>query len=129
MLIIYIINLFYIIHKRSSTLVIHLVLPCFSFSSLSTPQPCIGMNLPELVEPVLACFNDQDPRVRYYACESLYNISKVARGSVLVFFNAMFDGLCKVSHAPYCCHGYHIACSCIAILILMFVMGQSFWID
>ena len=59
-------------------------------------QPCIGMNLPELVTPVLVCFEDQDPRVRYYACESLYNISKVARGAVLVFFNNIFDGLCKV---------------------------------
>lgn len=55
------------------------------------------MNLPELVQPVLVCFDDQDPRVRYYACESLYNISKVARGAVLVFFNDIFDGLCKVS--------------------------------
>ena len=60
-------------------------------------QPCIGMNLPELVQPVLVCFEDQDPRVRYYACESLYNISKVARGAVLVFFNNIFEGLCKVT--------------------------------
>ena len=54
------------------------------------------MNLPELVQPVLTCFEDPDARVRYYACESLYNISKVARGAVLVFFNNIFDGLCKV---------------------------------
>ena len=54
------------------------------------------MNLPELVQPVLVCFDDQDAHVRYYACESLYNISKVARGAVLVFFNPMFNGLCKV---------------------------------
>ena len=54
------------------------------------------MHLPELVQPVLTCFEDQDARVRYYACESLYNISKVARGAVLVFFNNMFEGLCKV---------------------------------
>ena len=55
------------------------------------------MNLPELVQPVLTCFEDPDARVRYYACESLYNISKVARGAVLVFFNSIFEGLCKVS--------------------------------
>ena len=67
------------------------LLICF-FSS----QASIGMHLPELVQPVLACFEDQDARVRYYACESLYNISKVARGAVLVFFNNMFEGLCKV---------------------------------
>ena len=59
-------------------------------------QPSIGMHLPELVQPVLMCFEDQDPRVRYYACESLYNISKVARSAVLVFFNNIFEGLCKV---------------------------------
>ena len=34
--------------------------------------------------------------MRYYACESLYNISKVARSAVLVFFNNIFEGLCKV---------------------------------
>lgn len=55
------------------------------------------MHLPELVQPVLTCFDDPDARVRYYACESLYNISKVARGAVLVFFNSAFEGLCKVS--------------------------------
>ena len=59
-------------------------------------QTSIGMHLPELVQPVLTCFEDQDARVRYYACESLYNISKMARGAVLVFFNSIFDGLCKV---------------------------------
>ena len=59
------------------------------------------MNLPELVQPVLVCFEDPDPRVRYYACESLYNIAKIARGAVLVFFNLIFDGLCKVYHVPY----------------------------
>lgn len=50
----------------------------------------------EIVPPVLACFSDQDARVRYYACESMYNIAKVAKGEVLVFFNDMFDALCKV---------------------------------
>jgi len=50
----------------------------------------------DLVKPVLTCFFDSDSRVRYYACESLYNIVKVARGSVLVFFNDIFDGLSKV---------------------------------
>jgi hypothetical protein len=45
---------------------------------------------------VLACFTDQDARVRYYACESMYNIAKVAKGEILVFFNDIFDALCKV---------------------------------
>lgn len=46
--------------------------------------------------PVLACFTDQDARVRYYACESMYNIAKVAKGEVLPYFNDIFDALCKV---------------------------------
>ena len=52
--------------------------------------------LQELIPPVLSCFYDQDSRVRYYACEALYNISKVARGAVLPFFYQIFDGLSKV---------------------------------
>lgn len=39
---------------------------------------------------------DQESRVRYYACEAMYNITKVARGHVLLFFNELFDGLCKL---------------------------------
>lgn len=46
--------------------------------------------------PVLACFADQDARVRYYACESMYNIAKVAKGEILPFFNDVFDALSKV---------------------------------
>ena len=50
-----------------------------------------------IVPPVLACFTDQDARVRYYACEAMYNIAKVAKGEILVYFNYIFDALCKVS--------------------------------
>ena len=49
-----------------------------------------------LLPPVLKCFTDQESRVRYYACEALYNITKVSRGSVLLYFNEIFDGLCKL---------------------------------
>lgn len=45
---------------------------------------------------MLACFADQDARVRYYACESMYNIAKVAKGEILPFFNDVFDALSKV---------------------------------
>ncbi|XP_014678213.1 PREDICTED: protein VAC14 homolog [Priapulus caudatus] len=54
----------------------------------------------ELVRPVLACFNDADSRVRYYACEALYNVVKVARGSILPYFNDIFDGLSKLAADP-----------------------------
>lgn len=46
---------------------------------------------------MLTCFNDADSRLRYYACEALYNIVKVARGAVLPHFNVLFDGLSKVT--------------------------------
>ncbi|CAM9478304.1 unnamed protein product, partial [Heterosigma akashiwo] len=52
--------------------------------------------LDALLPPVLHCFDDPEARVRYYACEALYNISKVARGDVLYCFNQIFDGLCKL---------------------------------
>lgn len=49
---------------------------------------------------MLTCFNDADSRLRYYACEALYNIVKVARGAVLPHFNVLFDGLSKVTAPP-----------------------------
>ena len=52
--------------------------------------------------PVLACFTDQDARVRYYACESMYNIAKVAKGELLLFFNDVFDALSKVVLSHIC---------------------------
>lgn len=59
-----------------------------------------GLYLKELIEPVLTCFNDSDSRLRYYACEALYNIVKVARGAVLPHFNLLFDGLSKLAADP-----------------------------
>ncbi len=53
--------------------------------------------------PVLACFTDQDARVRYYACEAMYNIAKVAKGEILIYFNHIFDALCKVCHPSLHC--------------------------
>mmetsp|Transcript_10694 Transcript_10694/g.18001 ORF Transcript_10694/g.18001 Transcript_10694/m.18001 type:complete len:722 (+) Transcript_10694:74-2239(+) len=52
--------------------------------------------LNHLIPQVLECFDDPESRVCYYACESLYNISKVARTNILRFFNQIFDGLCKL---------------------------------
>lgn len=46
-------------------------------TSIALGKDNLGIFLPELVPPVLSCFTDQDPRVRYYACEALYNIAKV----------------------------------------------------
>lgn len=51
----------------------------------------------DLINPILACFSDADLRVRYYACESLYNVVKVARGSVLPHFADIFSALSKIA--------------------------------
>ncbi|KAJ9094847.1 hypothetical protein QFC19_007776 [Naganishia cerealis] len=50
-----------------------------------------------VIPRVLGCFADPESRVRYYACESLYNIAKVCKGEILVHFNGIFDALSKVS--------------------------------
>ncbi|KAM0936100.1 putative vacuole morphology and inheritance protein [Dioscorea sansibarensis] len=56
-----------------------------------------AQHLEQIVPPVLTSFLDQDSRVRYYACEALYNIAKVVRGEFIVYFNQIFDALCKLS--------------------------------
>src|SRR5712672_1661322 len=50
------------------------------------------------LEPLLVCFSDPENRVRYFAAECLYNIAKVSKGEVLVYFNPIFDALSKVSY-------------------------------
>lgn len=54
----------------------------------------------ELIKPILGCLSDQDLRVRYYACESLYNVVKVSRGAVLPHFAAIFNALSKIATDP-----------------------------
>jgi vacuole morphology and inheritance protein 14 len=53
--------------------------------------------LPQILPPILASFCDPDCRVRYYACESLYNVAKVARGHCVRHFNEIFEALFKLS--------------------------------
>ncbi|KAI9738389.1 MAG: hypothetical protein M1834_008892 [Cirrosporium novae-zelandiae] len=65
-------------------------------ASIALGSDEVAQYLEEIVPPVLACFTDQDARVRYYACESMYNIAKVAKGEILLFFNDVFDALSKV---------------------------------
>ena len=45
---------------------------------------------PDLIKPVLTCMSDKDSRVRYYACESLYNVMKVCKENILPMFNEIF---------------------------------------
>ncbi|XP_063724945.1 protein VAC14 homolog isoform X2 [Symsagittifera roscoffensis] len=57
----------------------------------------VHVHLVSLINPVVDCFNDQDPRVRYYGCEALFNISKVARAHIMPHVGKIFDGLCKLA--------------------------------
>ncbi|CAO1638889.1 unnamed protein product [Sympodiomycopsis kandeliae] len=61
----------------------------------------LGMNiapyLEQIVPPVLACFTDPDSKIRYFACESFYNIAKVCKGEILIYFNEIFDALSKLA--------------------------------
>ena len=77
-----------------SLLATMVLVPCILRLEL---QEGVTPYLQEIVPPVLACFSDQDARVRYYACESMYNIAKVAKGEILLFFNEIFCALSKVS--------------------------------
>lgn len=56
-----------------------------------------GQFISELVHPVLACFSDSDHNVRFYACQSLYNVAKVARGAVLPHFTEIFNGVSRLA--------------------------------
>ncbi|XP_021943778.1 protein VAC14 homolog isoform X3 [Folsomia candida] len=59
-----------------------------------------GNYIDELILPILHCFGDSDPRARYYACEGLYNVTKVARGAILLHFNEIFNALSKLAADP-----------------------------
>jgi len=47
--------------------------------AIALGQTVTSKYLPLVISPVLKNFSDQDPRVRFYACESLFNILKVCR--------------------------------------------------
>ncbi|KAJ2438283.1 hypothetical protein IWW46_004958, partial [Coemansia sp. RSA 2440] len=53
--------------------------------------------LPHMVPPMVSALSDGESKVRYFACESLYNVAKVSRGNILRWFNDIFDGLARVT--------------------------------
>lgn len=61
----------------------------------------IAPYMPKFMDPLLVCFSDMENRVRYFACESMYNIAKVSKGEILIYFNPIFDALSKVSHGHF----------------------------
>ncbi|UKJ90617.2 HEAT repeat containing protein [Theileria orientalis] len=49
------------------------------------------------IKHVLLSFYDQDIKVRYYACESLYNIIKKCKFESISCVDEIFDGICKLT--------------------------------
>ncbi|GIL89811.1 hypothetical protein Vretimale_16501 [Volvox reticuliferus] len=68
---------------------------CLAAAAVGLGEPT-EVHLRQIVPPVLASFTDQDARVRYYACEALYNIAKVARSTFILFFNEVFDAMFRL---------------------------------
>ncbi|XP_055700126.1 protein VAC14 homolog [Phlebotomus papatasi] len=54
----------------------------------------------ELVNPILNCLSDADTKVRYAATESLYNVVKVARSSIVPLFPDIFSALSRLVTDP-----------------------------
>lgn len=50
----------------------------------------------DLVLPILNCMSDPEVRVRYFASESLYNVVKVARSSIIPLFPKIFSSLSRL---------------------------------
>jgi hypothetical protein len=78
----------------------YLALSCYQ-AGFHVPSACQATDtlpafLKDMVPPVLSCLGDNEARVRYFACEALYNIAKVSRTHILHFFTRLFDALCKV---------------------------------
>ncbi|RUP49195.1 hypothetical protein BC936DRAFT_143094 [Jimgerdemannia flammicorona] len=78
-------------HSRNGGLI------ALAATTIALGQQNVNVYLDVIVPPVLACFSDQDSKVRYYACESMYNIAKVAKGEILRYFNDVFDAMGKLA--------------------------------
>ncbi|KAL4247019.1 VAC14 family protein [Abortiporus biennis] len=57
----------------------------------------IAPYMDKFINPLLVCFSDPENRVRYFSAECLYNIAKVSKGEILVYFNEIFDALSKLA--------------------------------
>jgi vacuole morphology and inheritance protein 14 len=58
----------------------------------------VAPHMDKFIHPLLRCFVDTENRIRYFSAECLYNIAKVSKGEVLVYFNDIFDALSKVRY-------------------------------
>lgn len=63
--------------------------------SISIKEKCV-QHLEELLPPILSLLLDHESRVRYYACESLFNITKVVHVAVVPYFCTIYSRLCDL---------------------------------
>ena len=68
--------------------------------SIALQATHIRAYLDDIMPPILACLGDQNSTVRYYACESMYNVAKIGKEGSLIYFNELFDALSKLSADP-----------------------------
>lgn len=56
-------------------------------------------HLCKIIPPIIANMEDQEPRVRFYAAESMYNLIRATRDAMVPYFieDGLFDGLAKLS--------------------------------
>ena len=83
--------------RKGGLLGLAAVMVGFKNGSVSEPPPEM---VEEVVRPILTCLLDSDSRVRYFACESLFNVTKVARHNVLPLFELLFDALSRLVADP-----------------------------
>ncbi|VEV59182.1 VAC14 domain-containing protein, putative [Plasmodium vinckei vinckei] len=50
----------------------------------------------EILKIIMSCINDSDPKVRYYVCESLYNLCKVSKNIAFNNIEEIFNCLYRI---------------------------------
>ncbi|GAA5966035.1 hypothetical protein JCM3765_006545 [Sporobolomyces pararoseus] len=63
---------------------------------LSVGHEVLPAYLAAILKPVFSALDEAHPNIRFYATESIYNITKVAQGEILPYFNEVFDVMCKL---------------------------------
>ncbi|KAK9897395.1 ARM repeat-containing protein [Cystobasidium minutum MCA 4210] len=66
-------------------------------ASISLGHQNIAPYINMIVPAIINAFSDPDQRIRYYACEAMYNVTKVGKGEMLLYFNELFDAMSKLA--------------------------------
>lgn len=82
----------------------------------------------KFIHPLLDCFVDPENRIRYFSAECLYNICKVSKGEVLVYFNEIFDALSKVRICSFIGVSSHFPTSSLQTLSYLSRTGRNYLI-